>query len=376
MIKRFTVLLAVALLAAVPQPPLQSLTKKQKSWCIGGAIFALSSLYYFSQYKKKHANKNTYSSRKNVMRSIKLGLVTGATAGALAYLLTDSQEDSSGSMTPGFINPGNNCFMNAVLQCELNSPQVKRALSTSTAAAPNTGLQLFTSLAHDALGKSGPYNPSAVHTYIRTHLFPGSGQEDAHEFLLSYIDKVGLENVYQWREATTSTCTHASCRKSTQVIDPQTSIEISLDGNLVQLSTLIDNYAQGITEADTRCDHCSRLGIKTFTRKPTQKSLRLPIHLIRFDHFGNKKNSGVPFQEKLMFFETPYILQSFVVHRGKTLRYGHYVAYVKDMKNNRWYCYNDSLRTFVSQDDINTILTTGLETDGGTPYIINYEQSL
>ena len=98
--------------------------------------------------------------------------------------------------------------------------------------------------------------------------------------------------------------------------------------------------------------------------------------LINIDYGKNKKYmpSSINYDEEIdisKYVSLPnqgnkYKIIGICSHLGDSGMYGHYVAYCKNKKDNKWYQFNDS---FVSGANFENIKTTG-----GTPYLLLYER--
>ena len=98
--------------------------------------------------------------------------------------------------------------------------------------------------------------------------------------------------------------------------------------------------------------------------------------LINIDYGKNKKYmpSSINYDEEIdisKYVSLPnqgnkYKIIGICSHLGDSGMYGHYVAYCKNKKDNKWYQFNDS---FVSDANFEIIKTTG-----GTPYLLLYER--
>ena len=98
--------------------------------------------------------------------------------------------------------------------------------------------------------------------------------------------------------------------------------------------------------------------------------------LINIDYGKNKKYmpSSINYDEEIdisKYVSLPnqgnkYKIIGICSHLGDSGMYGHYVAYCKNKKDNKWYQFNDS---FISDANFEIIKTTG-----GTPYLLLYER--
>jgi len=117
------------------------------------------------------------------------------------------------------------------------------------------------------------------------------------------------------------------------------------------------------------CECCNNKVIAqknmTFWNMPN----RLIIHLKRFDNFLRKNDTTVKFPIEGLnlqpYINDPFIedhiydLYGIVHHSGMSLGGGHYIAYVKNMINNKWYLCNDSDILHIDTERIEKLITSG-----------------
>ncbi len=409
--KFFVILFCFSAVSMQGVKPL-SLSSKQKAFVVGGVITLLATWYCYNSYKQKHGESKNYSIQDNVIRAATSGLGVGSVIGGLSYFLLNGFKSGPikvdltipdlslldiNKPMPGLKNFGTSCFMNAVLQCELNSPQVRRALLNQypRPVQSNEITALFTQTLHEGLSTVSSYiSPTTMHAFIRQKFFPGQSskaQHDSADFSLKLIDDlIDINYLYEWQETSIMQCN--GCRNRSQMINQNRLLMLPITENPALLRMLQTYYANEFV-ADHKCTRCDYLGVTKEIRIDTVPR-RLLIQLKRFkivkvitkdskgkdiEEFKTEKvNTPVsfPLQVNLPGNNTEYYLQGFHVHRGATLKGGHYVAYVKDPVSDQWYLYDDSNRRNITNAEIANILNTGLESSGGTPFVLCYEQKI
>ena len=122
---------------------------------------------------------------------------------------------------------------------------------------------------------------------------------------------------------------------------------------------------------DTYCQKCKKTGSSKY--KETIYSFPLYLIIILNRGKGNIFNCHVQIPEKFntsnyvenKIQNDEYELIGIVSHFGENGMGGHFIAFCKHNKDNKWRCYNDSIVTLCSDDYLNK----------GTPYILFYKKS-
>jgi ubiquitin C-terminal hydrolase len=206
----------------------------------------------------------------------------------------------------GLKNHGNTCFINAIEQC-------------------------FRSV-ECYMGRQWP-RPFATKEY------PDLDQQDAHEYHLFVLMRLeetvpDFKTVFQgmFETRVEFPCGHANVHQ-----EPFCELSIPLFSTFEKMLESLES-ADRVTSS---CDACGYQG--TATKKTTVD--RLPpftvFHVKRFGYDFNKRGDpiNVPLRWEFVRNGGVYRLLGFVVHHGKGLDVGHYVAYVR--YDRTWYLCND-----------------------------------
>ncbi|MBM5782535.1 MAG: hypothetical protein FJ368_03845 [Pelagibacterales bacterium] len=136
-----------------------------------------------------------------------------------------------------------------------------------------------------------------------------------------------------------------------------------------QISTFVKDDVNEIVVSLKRFEtHNSGDGfkIKKIDDKIEFDDLELPVvNLKKIHQKEDDKNFNYPdLGDTNKFLKARFTPTSFICHRG-TFSAGHYVTFVKE-KDNKWYCYNDSSRTCVDENDLQNNIKTA--------YIVKYSK--
>lgn len=297
-------------------------------------------------------------------------------------------------------NNGNTCFLNSVVQTIISPQPIREAMMRDGLVVPPD----ITSRLQQALRDIR--NATVA---LGAGKFRKWRQEDAAEFLLFLLDQLhhdGDEAPHAVRQACLggwrTILRNRGLRdgRGAIVVAPFERIKAGDDdflimplslashGEPITLDRLLrNNTAWGEIGAETD-DGCT-LKRSTISRLPRV----LAISLSRFRK-KHKIMRPVTLPEKLDFTAGPlhnclaagvagkkYRISAIVVHRGETMRSGHYVAYVRRTNAaglESWFCCNDenikALPARALEDGYPKILSKGIEGEDGTPYIVLYEE--
>ncbi len=430
MFKKKIKFLAICLLVLLGyQQTNPELSNNQIGFFAGSSLAAIVGAFCFNYFKNHAKNDKTYTNAKNLGKSSAIGVGVGGLFGLILGLCLknntksidapDNKNINWSKPTVALKNLGGSCFMNTALQCELNSPLVRKALRSSCEKGTKNSDEIvaaFESLFVELLTSNNVVSPDNVHTLIRNTYFKGdffSTQQDSEEFMRKFL-KTLLEkteygkNLYSWEQREIRKCTYDRCNYVGNKITSNNIVNLpikTVETKIATVESLIrEFFGEEISDVSEQCSRCNKEGIFVKRRSVVTKPKRLIIQLIRFvttggdiipnafndngtpqrtPYVGSKIETPVSFQLRAKLLDdklddkTEYFLQSFHVHRGETIDHGHYVAYVKDPVKDQWYLYGDSIKSDVSIEELTAIINGDKGSiEHGTPYVLCYEQAL
>lgn len=317
----------------------------------------------------------------------------------------------------GLVNLGNTCFFNAVLQCFTHSVLLVQGLYSYIHPTPcdcsNERFCLICALREHMELSLSPTRKTVKPWKLVDNLsyfsssFHGNQQEDAHEFLQCFLDRLesSLSNLKTKDDAHSSqnenlvkqvfggrVISKLSCCNCNHVSDTyEPSVDLSLeieDAN--SLLTALDSFTkvEHIEDEEMKftCDQCKQ---KVSIKKQLILDQIPPIcafHLKRFKNDGSyvekiDKHVEFPLELDLQAYtcgnesnnvDLKYELYGVVVHAALTHNSGHYYCYIRPAPGT-WYKFDDSKVTSVSEacvlSDEAYIL---FYTRQGTPWFSNF----
>ncbi|EAY17694.1 Clan CA, family C19, ubiquitin hydrolase-like cysteine peptidase [Trichomonas vaginalis G3] len=273
-------------------------------------------------------------------------------------------------------NLGNSCFINAVLQCLVYTP----GFEYFTKNMPNLIYELnsekacylyhFAELcrAMHTIPESAPHmfygQISQISPLMRSGL-----QQDAHEFLLSLLNKFDdeclcpsqktqneattpIRSFFAGKMKETTTCTQ--CRHEHKTVSSFFDINLPLTSD--SISGCLENYMMSQEVASFECEKCKNKC--TATKK--QQLIDLPnvliLSLIRFQSNGKKMDDKITIDDELnlRLFNAyrrtaAYKLYGMICHEGRAIDLGHYYSLTR-CGNSEWFQHNDSSITKIDKD--------------------------
>ncbi|PIN25571.1 Ubiquitin carboxyl-terminal hydrolase [Handroanthus impetiginosus] len=292
----------------------------------------------------------------------------------------------------GLANLGNTCFMNSVLQCFTHTvPLLHGVLSDKHLAHSDCEKEGFCILC--ALRELAFYSVTSVNLVISPYKlvenlsyfssdFQKYQQEDAHEFLQCFLDKLEschnskhrgctcsqsdniVKRVFGGRLVSKLKC--CNCNHCSDTYEP--SIDLSLEiKDASDLLTSLKSFTkvEKIEDQETRytCENCKeQVSIEkqlSFDQAPSVAA----FHLKRFEADGSlvqkiDKHVAFPLDLDLLPFtstgkineaELKYVLYAIVVHDGLTLSSGHYYSFIR-LCPNLWCKFDDSKVMLVCEE--------------------------
>lgn len=296
----------------------------------------------------------------------------------------------------GLVNISYNCYVNAVIQCLAYTP----GFSKFCLSMPNTmyqqnskGAFLLDSFAH--IFSEIESNKSMTPTWLLTDshyigdTFKKPIQQDAHEYLLALLEVFQKECVDSILGDDSSEEMNSKSDDTSEqpITSPKPQLSRSFSTQPLGFDTMIDHYFAGDLTSEVRChncdsiiprntkfydltvpireyedlqaaitsitasseivisgecENCKETGEMTKSNVFSKFPLILIITLMRFDNFLKKIEDFFKFQRKLIVGGFNYELYSMILHDGRLINHGHFVAFVMD-DNRVWYKADDVL---------------------------------
>jgi uncharacterized UBP type Zn finger protein len=298
---------------------------------------------------------------------------------ALAFFQTGGPSHQLG----GLINIGYNCYVNAVLQALAYTP----GFSHFCLHLPNVIYQRNSSAAFflDSLGRIFSELNSRRST-SPTWILQDAGQladrfrrplqQDSHEFLLHLLDALDGECIaalpgggdtmisqyFACELTVTLTCCScgASSSRETKCHDIGVPMREFSD---VEAAVRAITSAAAIT-VPGQCEYCGTRDQLVKANHFTSLPLILIVTLMRFDNALTKVEDFLSFPKTLVVQgRYEYELYALVLHNGRLISHGHFVALVRDQQEN-WYRADDVCVYRMKEDAVFT----------SCPYVLFYKR--
>lgn len=276
---------------------------------------------------------------------------------AVRYFNMGSPEHQLG----GLVNIGYNCYINAVIQCLAYTPGFAKFCTSM----PNILYQanadsafFLDSLAHifSEMETSRSGSPAWILTdsgLIR-ETFRRPIQQDAHEYLLDLLNVLESECQRAMAKGSCETiishffcgemAINFECHRCGSCANHRSryhdiEVPISEYEDLSSAIAAMTNRTEVV--ASSQCEHCGVDGDVTKSCTFVTFPLILVITLMRFDNACKKIEDFFPFPKTLIVGDgQEYTLYAMILHDGRLISHGHFVAYVMDQHEN-WYKADD-----------------------------------
>ena len=261
----------------------------------------------------------------------------------------------------GLVNIGYNCYINAVIQCLAYTPGFRQFCMNM----PNVLYQanaesafFLDSLAH--IFSEIETSRSASPTWLLTdaglirETFRRPIQQDAHEYLLDLLNVLETEcRRAMAKESGETIISHFFCGEMAINVEcgkcgasvhqksryHDITIPISEYEDLATAIASITGHTEMVTAS--QCEQCGSEGEITKSCTSVKFPLVLIITLLRFDNACKKIEDFFPFPKTLTVGDgQEYALYAMILHDGRMISHGHFVAYVMD-QNEIWYKADD-----------------------------------
>ncbi|KAG6577706.1 Ubiquitin carboxyl-terminal hydrolase 21, partial [Cucurbita argyrosperma subsp. sororia] len=302
-----------------------------------------------------------------------------------------AQGAKSLSVGAGLANMGNTCFINAILQCLTHTAPFVEGLRSVTHDMPCNSEDLCVLCAirdHIELSLTsmgGIISPLQLVDNLNyfSSCFRRYQQEDAHEFLQCFLDKLErclvreakdqisfeddddlVNNVFGGRLISNLCC--CNCGHCSETHEPLVDLSLEIE-NVDSLSSALESFTKvekiGDPETKFKCENCKEEVLVEKQLKLEKIPLVTTFHLKRFkadSSFVEKieKHLEFPLELDLQPYsvrgcdaevELKYELYAIVEHTGFSSTSGHYFSFVRSSPDT-WHRMDDSMVTPVSED--------------------------
>jgi ubiquitin C-terminal hydrolase len=241
----------------------------------------------------------------------------------------------------GFINGGNGCYANAVLQCLYHINEFRQTVSNSTVSGPLTNAVRGLQTSRDG---SSILNAINVRRCVRQD-FAASVQQDAYEFMMCLLNGLFEEGcdvirLFQHKQCEVHRCT--SCHTTVNMQD-NSELFFGLTfppnpGTHISLAGLLDRWDP---HPDRDCTACGIKTVQSRTKLLTVEGYLL-LSFRRYQAHGKVSTLVKDFPTSGVVIDGfCFNVIGAIVHDGAGTGCGHYTCYLKKSSGSGWWYCND-----------------------------------
>ena len=259
----------------------------------------------------------------------------------------------------GFLNVGNSCYRNSVLQSIIRLPNNSYRVNYRNESVSRVARSIA-DLYHDVYNVSrGPLDVSYVAQSLQDPRFTNGQSGDSQEFYSAIMDRLVDSDILNNSRYISIASRDCNCH-SIQARNNETMLPIYFRDGIGNTDINLTDYLAEMMREDrsTMCPRCSNpLVTRTLLNPPDV----FVMHFLRF-HFDRATNSGRRLGNRVVFpingfhFNGKWLrLHALINHQGgDRADSGHYTATVRDASSNTWYNYDDDLVSVVQEADVIT----------------------
>lgn len=254
----------------------------------------------------------------------------------------------------GFVNSGNTCYMNSVLQCLVHYPNFLNYLtSMCDYDKKKPFLSYLKRIYYEYVNSEEKYTSFDISPFCKLFYdyFGKFNQSDSGEYIYYLFDKLQNENkmldeLLNGKIETNIYCEH--CKYSIKNVENFYCSIVSLEyDNVYDMLMSVVNSEENIE--DYCCDKCKRKG----NCKKKTKWLVYPNYLIiilnRFNNNNTKNKKHIKMDDTYEINGKKYYYSCSVHHFGETIG-GHYISVVKN--DDTYYVFDDKTIGYTNEKNV------------------------